>query len=84
MGLFRPLQFLMIVAIATVFGTSSLLAGVFDLYAGSWKGKGSALMKNGNREAISCKVKSITELQGTRIYQIVKCKSRFGSQQFVS
>jgi len=50
-------------------------AGVFDSFAGTWRGTGKVFLKDGRRESMSCKIKSIIEVNGSRAYHIVKCKS---------
>ena len=50
-------------------------AGAFDEFSGTWRGTGQFTLKNGRTETISCKIKSTVQVNGTRVYQKVKCKS---------
>ncbi len=56
-------------------GSAPAFAGVFDNYSGTWRGSGKVFLKNNRRETVKCKIKSIVEVYGSRIYHTVKCKS---------
>jgi len=62
-----------ILALALAPTTAS--AGVFDEFAGTWRGTGQFTLKDGRMETVSCKIKSTVQVNGTRVYQEVKCKS---------
>jgi len=50
-------------------------AGVFDEFSGTWRGNGQFTLKDGRTETVTCKIKSTVQVNGTRIYQKVSCKS---------
>jgi len=50
-------------------------AGLFDEFSGTWRGTGQFTLKDGRTETVACKIKSTVEVNGTRIYQKVSCKS---------
>ncbi len=50
-------------------------AGVFDEFSGTWRGNGQFTLKDGRTETVSCKIKSTVQVNGTRVYQKVSCKS---------
>jgi len=50
-------------------------AGAFDKFSGTWRGTGRFTLKDGRTETVACKIKSTVEVNGTRVYQKVKCKS---------
>ncbi len=50
-------------------------AGAFDEFSGTWRGTGQFTLKDGRTETVACKIKSTVEVNGTRVYQKVKCKS---------
>ncbi len=54
---------------------SAVSAGVFDEFSGTWRGTGQFTLKDGRKETVDCKIKSNVEVNGTRIYQNVSCKS---------
>ena len=50
-------------------------AGIFDEFFGTWRGTGQFTLKDGRTETVVCKIKSKVEVNGTRLYQKVSCKS---------
>jgi len=71
----RLIARLSIIGYLSVVMPATVSAGVFDNYSGNWRGTGEVVLKNNRRETITCKIKSTIEVDGTRAYYKVKCKS---------
>ena len=72
----KPAFYFVIAMIGSTFISSlEARAGSFDNFAGSWRGNGKVVMKNGSTKSVSCKLKSSVQLNGSRVYQNVTCKS---------
>lgn len=75
MSAFRILNSTLFIIIWTSIISTSVSAGVLDIYSGTWRGTGEIVLKDGRRESVNCKVQSTVEVNGTRAYHKVKCKS---------
>lgn len=75
MSAFRSCARLLLVNLSLSVMSIPVSAGVFDSYAGTWRGTGKVTLKNGRHETLVCKIHSRTEVNGTRVYHKLKCKS---------
>ena len=75
MSVFKASGHLLTIGFCLLFSTTSAPAGVFDNYSGTWRGTGKVIFKSGKRETVVCKIRSVVEINGTRAYHKVKCKS---------
>ncbi len=75
MTVFRTFGHFIIAVFWLILIFSPVYAGVFDNFSGSWRGTGKVVLKNGTTETVKCKIKSVIEVNGTRVYHKVKCKS---------
>lgn len=56
-------------------GAKNVSAGVLGELGGTWRGNGRVAMQDGHSEKVRCTVISSVQMNGTRAYQKVKCKS---------
>jgi hypothetical protein len=66
---------LVFVAGCGVFGSQASIAGPFDAFAGSARGGGEVISRDGGRERISCRVNSSVSQGGASMTQSMVCAS---------